>query len=134
MPDRTKVRDSSADPETSSHIPIRQLYSGSDLESWAYNQQLGYPGDFPYTRGVQPTMYRGRLWTMRQYAGMGDAEESNKRYKYLLAHGTTGLSVAFDLPTQIGLDSDHPLAAAAGFSLVFSWFGVTSFWRSRRKK
>jgi methylmalonyl-CoA mutase, N-terminal domain len=112
MPDRTKVRDSSADPETSSHIPIRQLYSGSDLESWAYNQQLGYPGDFPYTRGVQPTMYRGRLWTMRQYAGMGDAEESNKRYKYLLAHGTTGLSVAFDLPTQIGLDSDHPLAAA----------------------
>jgi methylmalonyl-CoA mutase, N-terminal domain len=112
MPDRTKVRDSSADPETSSHIPVRQLYSDSDLDGWAYDQQLGYPGDFPYTRGVQPTMYRGRLWTMRQYAGMGDAEESNKRYKYLLAHGTTGLSVAFDLPTQIGLDSDHPLAAA----------------------
>src|SRR5258707_8565038 len=74
--------------------------------------RLGYPGDPPYTRGVQPTMYRGRLWTMRQYAGMGDAEESNKRYKYLLAHGITGLSVAFDLPTQIGLDSDHALAAA----------------------
>ena len=71
---------------------------------------VGYPGDFPYTRGVQATMYRGRLWTMRQYAGMGDAEESNKRYKYLLANGTTGLSVAFDLPTQIGLDSDNPLA------------------------
>ena len=71
---------------------------------------MGYPGQFPFTRGVQPTMYRGRLWTMRQYAGMGDAEESNKRYKYLLANGTTGLSVAFDLPTQIGLDSDHPLA------------------------
>ena len=70
----------------------------------------GIPGEFPYTRGVQATMYRGRLWTMRQYAGMGDAEESNKRYKYLLANGTTGLSVAFDLPTQIGLDSDHPLA------------------------
>ena len=112
MPDRIKVRDSSADPETSSHIPVRQLYGDSDLEGWDYDQQLGYPGDFPYTRGVQPTMYRGRLWTMRQYAGMGDAEESNKRYKYLLAHGTTGLSVAFDLPTQIGLDSDHPLAAA----------------------
>src|SRR5438128_5481590 len=110
MPDRIKVRDSSADPETSSHIPVRQLYSDSDLDGWDYDQQLGYPGDFPYTRGVQPTMYRGRLWTMRQYAGMGDAEESNKRYKYLLAHGTTGLSVAFDLPTQIGLDSDNTLA------------------------
>ena len=70
----------------------------------------GFPGEFPFTRGVQATMYRGRLWTMRQYAGMGDAEESNKRYKYLLANGTTGLSVAFDLPTQIGLDSDNPLA------------------------
>jgi methylmalonyl-CoA mutase N-terminal domain/subunit len=112
MPKRAKVHDSPADPETSSHIPVRQLYRDTDLEGWDYDQQLGYPGDFPYTRGVQPTMYRGRLWTMRQYAGMGDAEESNKRYKYLLAHGTTGLSVAFDLPTQIGLDSDHPLAAA----------------------
>ena len=71
---------------------------------------MGYPGQLPFTRGIQPTMYRGRLWTMRQYAGMGDAEESNKRYKYLLAHGTTGLSVAFDLPTQIGMDSDHPMA------------------------
>src|SRR5437660_3159391 len=98
--------------ETSSHIPVKPLYSASDLESWDYDQQVGYPGDFPFTRGVQATMYRGRLWTMRQYAGMGDAEESNKRYKYLLAHGTTGLSVAFDLPTQIGLDSDHLLAAA----------------------
>src|SRR5439155_23114738 len=110
MPDRIKVRDSSADPETSSHIPVRQLYGDSDLDGWDYDQQLGYPGDFPYTRGVQPTMYRGRLWTMRQYAGMGDAEESNKRYKYLLSQGTTGLSVAFDLPTQIGMDSDHPMA------------------------
>src|SRR5437762_1192519 len=77
----------------------------ADLE-----RALDHPGQFPFTRGIQPTMYRGRLWTMRQYAGMGDAEESNKRYKYLLAHGTTGLSVAFDLPTQIGLDSDSPLA------------------------
>ena len=82
----------------------------SDLAGWDYDRDLGYPGEFPYTRGVQATMYRGRLWTMRQYAGMGDAEESNKRYKYLLAHGTTGLSVAFDLPTQIGLDSDNSLA------------------------
>jgi methylmalonyl-CoA mutase N-terminal domain/subunit len=112
MPSKPKAPASPADPETSSHILVRQLYTPSDLNDWDYDQQVGYPGDFPYTRGVQPTMYRGRLWTMRQYAGMGDAEESNKRYKYLLAHGTTGLSVAFDLPTQIGLDSDHPLAAA----------------------
>ncbi len=109
MPDRPKTTHKPADPETS-HIPVRQLYTPADLEAWNEDQKLGYPGDFPYTRGVQPTMYRGRLWTMRQYAGMGDAEESNKRYKYLMGHGTTGLSVAFDLPTQIGLDSDHPLA------------------------
>jgi methylmalonyl-CoA mutase N-terminal domain/subunit len=101
---------SSNDPQTSSHIPVHPLYSPADLEAWDYDRQVGYPGDFPYTRGVQATMYRGRLWTMRQYAGMGDAEESNKRYKYLLANGTTGLSVAFDLPTQIGLDSDNALA------------------------
>ncbi|HEY3770363.1 MAG TPA: methylmalonyl-CoA mutase family protein [Candidatus Angelobacter sp.] len=86
------------------------LYTPADLEGWSYDADAGYPGEFPFTRGVQSTMYRGRLWTMRQYAGMGDAEESNKRYKYLLSHGTTGLSVAFDLPTQIGMDSDHPMA------------------------
>ncbi len=96
--------------ETSSHIAVSPLYTPTDLAAWDYDRDVGYPGDFPYTRGVQATMYRGRLWTMRQYAGMGDAEESNKRYKYLLANGTTGLSVAFDLPTQIGLDSDNPLA------------------------
>jgi len=96
--------------ETSSHIPVQPLYTPSDLAGSDYDRDVGYPGEFPFTRGVQATMYRGRLWTMRQYAGMGDAEESNKRYKYLLAHGTTGLSVAFDLPTQIGLDSDNPLA------------------------
>jgi methylmalonyl-CoA mutase N-terminal domain/subunit len=99
------------DQQTSSHIPVRPLYTPADLEGWARETDLGYPGEYPYTRGVQASMYRGRLWTMRQYAGMGDAEESNKRYKYLLANGTTGLSVAFDLPTQIGLDSDNPLAA-----------------------
>lgn len=107
----TKTADSPPDPQMSSGIPVRKLYVPADLENWDHNAQVGYPGDFPYTRGVQPTMYRGRLWTMRQYAGMGDADESNKRYRYLLAQGTTGLSVAFDLPTQIGLDSDHPLAA-----------------------
>jgi methylmalonyl-CoA mutase, N-terminal domain len=99
------------EPETSSHIPVHQLYTPGDLADFDYDTQVGYPGQYPFTRGVQPTMYRGRLWTMRQYAGMGDAEESNKRYKYLLSQGTTGLSVAFDLPTQIGMDSDHPLAA-----------------------
>src|SRR3989441_737066 len=97
--------------QTSSNIPVHPLYTPADLEGQNLEADVGYPGQYPFTRGVQPTMYRGRLWTMRQYAGMGDADESNKRYKYLLAHGTTGLSVAFDLPTQIGLDSDHPLAA-----------------------
>src|SRR5215470_17029755 len=110
MSDPAKVRQSSADPETSSHIPVHELYTEADLADWDHDQQAGYPGEFPFTRGVQASMYRGRLWTMRQYAGMGDAEESNKRYKYLLANGTMGLSVAFDLPTQIGLDSDNTLA------------------------
>jgi methylmalonyl-CoA mutase N-terminal domain/subunit len=114
MADAAKTVPSSAtvapDPETSSHIPVKQLYAPADLAGRDFEQDLGYPGQYPFTRGVQTTMYRGRLWTMRQYAGMGDAEESNKRYKYLLANGTTGLSVAFDLPTQIGLDSDSPLA------------------------
>ncbi len=109
MPEKTKSA-TSADPQTSSGIPVHPLYTPADLEAWDYATQVGYPAEFPFTRGVQATMYRGRLWTMRQYAGMGDAEESNKRYKYLLANGTTGLSVAFDLPTQIGLDSDHPLS------------------------
>jgi methylmalonyl-CoA mutase, N-terminal domain len=99
------------DAETSSHIPVKPLYTPTDLKGSDYESEVGYPSEYPFTRGVQATMYRGRLWTMRQYAGMGDAEESNKRYKYLLANGTTGLSVAFDLPTQIGMDSDHPLAA-----------------------
>ncbi len=101
----------SPDQQTSSKIEVRPLYTPADLQDWDYDQQVGYPGQYPFTRGVQVTMYRGRPWTMRQYAGMGDADESNQRYKYLLAHGTTGLSVAFDLPTQIGLDSDNPFAA-----------------------
>src|SRR6266436_5361405 len=104
--------DSKVEPEIGDlkTIDSHPLYIPANLQGWDYDRDVGYPGEFPYTRGVQTTMYRGRLWTMRQYAGMGDADESNKRYKYLLAHGTTGLSVAFDLPTQIGLDSDHPLA------------------------
>src|SRR3974390_2608915 len=111
MTEKLKSRPEPAEEiETSSHIPVNPLYTPADLKGSDYESEVGYPGDYPFTRGVQPTMYRGRLWTMRQYAGMGDAEESNKRYRYLLNHGTTGLSVAFDLPTQIGLDSDHPLA------------------------
>jgi methylmalonyl-CoA mutase N-terminal domain/subunit len=99
-----------SDQQTSSHISVHPLYTPADLSGLDYDRDVGYPGQFPYTRGVQTTMYRGRLWTMRQYAGMGDADESNKRYKYLLSNGTTGLSVAFDLPTQIGMDSDSPMA------------------------
>ncbi len=96
--------------ETSSGIPIDGLYTPEDLGGFDHDQDLGYPGEYPFTRGIQPTMYRGRLWTMRQYAGFADAEESNRRYRYLLEQGQTGLSVAFDLPTQIGYDSDHPMA------------------------
>ncbi|MBU4253094.1 MAG: methylmalonyl-CoA mutase [Acidobacteria bacterium] len=95
---------------TSSKINIKSLYTPEDLNAFSSDVQLGKPGFFPFTRGVYPTMYRGRLWTMRQYAGFGTAEESNRRYRYLLSKGQTGLSVAFDLPTQIGLDSDHPLS------------------------
>jgi methylmalonyl-CoA mutase N-terminal domain/subunit len=96
--------------KTSSGIPVAPVYRAEDLDGFDATATVGDPGAYPYTRGIQPTMYRGRLWTMRQYAGMGDAEESNKRYKFLLANGTKGLSVAFDLPTQIGYDSDSPLA------------------------
>jgi methylmalonyl-CoA mutase, N-terminal domain len=96
--------------DTSDGTPVEPLYTPEDLNGWDYMLKLGMPGEFPFTRGVQPTMYRGRLWTMRQYAGFGDAEESNTRYRYLLSQGQTGLSVAFDLPTQIGYDSDHPMA------------------------
>jgi methylmalonyl-CoA mutase N-terminal domain/subunit len=92
---------------TDAGIPVERL-SLPRLSD--YLSELGFPGEYPFTRGVYPTMYRGRFWTMRQYAGFGTAEESNKRYRYLLSQGTTGLSVAFDLPTQMGYDSDHPLA------------------------
>ncbi|TJX67854.1 methylmalonyl-CoA mutase [Soehngenia saccharolytica] len=95
---------------TGSGIEVKRLYTPLDIKDMDYEEEIGYPGQYPFTRGVQPTMYRGRLWTMRQYAGFATAEESNKRYKYLLEQGQTGLSVAFDLPTQIGYDSDHPLS------------------------
>lgn len=95
---------------TGSNEEVERLYTPVDVEDFDYEADLGFPGEYPFTRGVQPTMYRGRLWTMRQYAGFATAEESNKRYKYLLDQGQTGLSVAFDLPTQIGYDSDHALS------------------------
>jgi methylmalonyl-CoA mutase N-terminal domain/subunit len=95
---------------TISGTPIERLYTPLETASLDYNKQLGYPGQYPFTRGVQPTMYRGRFWTMRQYAGFASALESNERYRYLLDQGQTGLSVAFDLPTQAGYDSDHPLS------------------------
>ena len=94
-----------------SGIPIERLYTPVDIEDMDYLRDLGFPGEYPYTRGVQPTMYRGRFWTMRQYAGFGTAKESNERYKYLLSQGQTGLSIAFDLPTQMGYDSDNPLVS-----------------------
>jgi methylmalonyl-CoA mutase N-terminal domain/subunit len=98
--------------ETTSHIPQEIAYTGDDLaaRNWDERERLGYPGEYPFTRGVQSTVYRGRLWTMRQYAGYASAEESNARYRYLLERGQTGLSVAFDLPTQMGYDADHPMA------------------------
>ncbi len=95
---------------TSGGIPLKRIYTPEDIQNENYADSLAFPGNYPYTRGVQPTMYRGRFWTMRQYAGFATAEDSNKRYRYLLSQGTTGLSVAFDLPTQIGYDSDDPMA------------------------
>ena len=98
--------------ETDSGLPIDALYAPEDLSDrgFEYGEDIGFPGEFPYTRGVQPSAYRGRVWTMRQYSGYATAEDTNRRFRYLLEQGQTGLSVAFDLPTQIGYDSDHPLA------------------------
>jgi len=97
--------------ETTGKMPLDPVYAPEDLNGFDAGNDLGFPGEYPFTRGIQPTMYRGRFWTMRQYAGFGTAEESNRRYRYLLEQGQTGLSVAFDLPTQIGYDSDDAMAA-----------------------
>ncbi|MCK4933674.1 methylmalonyl-CoA mutase, partial [Candidatus Bathyarchaeota archaeon] len=96
--------------ETGSKIEVERIYTPLETQDSEYMRDLGFPGEYPYTRGVYPTMYRGRFWTMRQYAGFGTAEQTNKRFRYLLQEGQTGLSAAFDFPTQIGLDCDHPLA------------------------
>ena len=93
-----------------SETEIKTLYTPDDIADIDYLKDIGFPGEFPFLRGVHSTMYRGRLWTMRQFAGFGSAEETNKRYKYLLEHGETGLSVAFDYPTLYGYDTDHPLS------------------------
>jgi methylmalonyl-CoA mutase N-terminal domain/subunit len=109
-PERPESRQSKAEFRTLSGLPVECLYTPDDLAGTGPETDIGFPGEFPFTRGVYPTMYRGRLWTMRQYAGFGTAAETNRRFRYLLDQGQTGLSVAFDLPTQIGLDSDHALA------------------------
>ncbi|MBM4294174.1 MAG: methylmalonyl-CoA mutase [Deltaproteobacteria bacterium] len=106
----TKMPERQAEFLNTSGIPVERVYTPLDLEGFDYLEKLGLPGQYPYTRAVQPTAYRGRYWTMRQYAGFGSAEETNERYHFLLKSGQTGLSVAFDLPTQIGFDSDAPLA------------------------
>jgi methylmalonyl-CoA mutase N-terminal domain/subunit len=100
----------SKDRQKPADLDLKAFHNPDDLPGWGWEKSLGFPGEFPFTRGIHPSLYRSRLWTMRQYAGFGTAQESNARFRYLLAQGQTGLSVAFDLPTQIGLDSDHPLA------------------------
>src|ERR1700737_4968096 len=112
MSDGRKKRDLLAEQKlaATSGLPLETVVTPEDLAAWEPERDLGFPGEFPFTRGIYPTMYRGRLWTMRQYGGFGSAIESNQRYRYLLSQGQTGLSVAFDLPTQMGMDSDHPLA------------------------
>src|SRR6201998_2681677 len=113
MSDPNKNQTSDRKPvfKTISGSPVERLYTEESLRGDDAAEHPGFPGEFPFTRGIYPTMYRSRLWTMRQYAGFGTAAESNKRYRYLLGKGQKGLSVAFDLPTQIGMDSDHALAA-----------------------
>src|SRR6266481_1999145 len=110
-PDKDKTAERKPVFETISGLPVERLYTDENLRGDDGAEHPGFPGEFPFTRGIYPTMYRSRLWTMRQYAGFGTAAESNKRYRYLLSKGQKGLSVAFDLPTQIGMDSDHALAA-----------------------
>ena len=105
-----KAPESKSEFKTGSGAEVKRLYTPEDVADVDYEEEIGYPGQYPFTRGYQPTMYRGKNWTMRMYAGFATAEESNERYKYLVNQGSTGLSVAFDLPTQIGYDSDHPLA------------------------
>ena len=105
MRTRSKPDEAARDPQTTSQIPVPPLATPDHLNGWSYDEKLGYPGEFPYTRGAQPTMYRGRLWTMRQYAGMGDAEESNRRYQYLLEQGTVSAAALHLLSSNPGCDA-----------------------------
>src|ERR1700678_1193723 len=109
-PTHAKSPERDADFTTVSSYPIRRLYTEADLPNWNPDKDLGFPGEPPYTRGIHSTMYRGKLWTMRQFAGFGTAQDTNERFRYLLSQGQTGLSVAFDLPTLMGYDADHPLS------------------------
>src|SRR5271156_5965222 len=109
-PTLKKSAERPADFTTVSSYPIRRLYTEADLPNWNPDTDLGFPGEPPYARGIHPTMYRGKLWTMRQFAGFGTAADTNARFRYLLGQGQTGLSVAFDLPTLMGYDADHPLS------------------------
>ena len=115
--------------KTASGIPVKRLYTPLDVAGLDYLRDLGFPGQYPFTRGVYATMYRGRIWTMRQYAGYGTAEETNKRFKYLLKQGQTGLSVAFDFPTQLGYDPDHPMATGEVGKVGVSVFSVEEMMR-----
>src|SRR5256886_3305587 len=112
QPALEKSPERQAEFTTISGHPIRRLYTKADLPNWDPDRDLGFPGEPPYTRGIHSTMHRSRLWTMRQFAGFGSAEDTNQRFRYLLAQGQTGLSTAFDLPTLMGYDSDHPLSEA----------------------
>src|SRR5258708_38195734 len=123
---KSKTPERKAEFKTLSGLPVGRLYTEENLRGNDAAEHPGFPGEFPFTRGIYPTMYRSRLWTMRQYAGFGTAAESNKRYRYLLSKGQKGLSVAFDLPTQIGMDSDHALAAGGGWKKVDGGVSVTS--------
>src|SRR6201987_2077593 len=106
--EKIKPKERQGEFRTPSGIVLERLYTTEDTENLDYDRDLGYPGEYPFTRGVQSTMYRGRLWTMRQYAGFGTAEETNERFRYLLDQGQTGLSTAFDMPSLMGHDSDSP--------------------------
>jgi len=121
----TRSKERYEDFRTTSDIEIERCFTPEEYAG--YEEKLGFPGQYPYTRGVQPTMYRGQFWTMRQYAGFGNAAESNERYKYLLGAGQTGLSIAFDLPTQMGYDSDAARAKSAR-SVLLSTHWLT--WKS----
>ena len=124
------------DAFATSSMPVQRMYTPLDIADLDYDRDLGFPGEYPFTRGVQPTMYRGRYWTMRQYAGFGTAEESNEKFQYLLSQGQTGLSVAFDLPSQLGYDSDDPMAIAevgqVGVAIDSLYDMETLFARARR--